>query len=94
MHYQISEADFNCLESVRDQLALISGLLSVADDGLNFINANSLYSFIKARTQDISKVLEDAESRLRDLNNSVQKEHVTSPSKSLKMAEKIDHMII
>ncbi len=57
MNYQISEDEYNSLESLKNQLGLIAGLLSVSNFDLGFITSSELFAFLNARSEDLAHVL-------------------------------------
>ena len=63
MNYQISEDEYNSLESLNNQLGLIAGLLSVADFDLGAITSADLFAFLNARSGDLARVLNAASER-------------------------------
>lgn len=63
MNYQISEDEYNSLESLNNQLGLIAGLLSVADFDLGAITSTDLFAFVNARSGDLARVLNAASER-------------------------------
>lgn len=63
MDYQISEDEYNSLESLNNQLGLIAGLLSVADFDLGAITSTDLFAFVNARSGDLARVLNIAAER-------------------------------
>lgn len=63
MNYQISEGEFNILESVRDQLDLVIGLLAVDGVEMGAITSSSLYSFLEGRRGQLQGVIEALEKR-------------------------------
>lgn len=63
MNYQISEDEYNSLESLNNQLGLIAGLLSVADFDLGAITSTDLFAFVNARSGDLARVLNTASER-------------------------------
>jgi len=63
MNYQIDETEYNHLESVRDQLAFVMGLLTIADVELGSITSTSLYAFLDGRSQELDRVLKAASDR-------------------------------
>ena len=63
MNYQITEAEHRSLELLRDQLDLITGLLTVADVELGVITSTNLFAFLDARSKDLNAVLKSANER-------------------------------
>jgi len=63
MNYQISEDEYNSLESLNNQLGLIAGLLSFSDSDLRVITSNELFAFLAARSKDLANVLNAASER-------------------------------
>lgn len=63
MNYQISEDEYNSLESLNNQLDLVAGLLSVADFDLGAITSTDLFAFVNARSGDLARVLNAASER-------------------------------
>lgn len=69
MNYQISDTEYRGLELVRDQIKLITGLLTMKDAALEFVTTDALYAFLNEREGEITLLLKaiderhDAESR-------------------------------
>lgn len=57
MNYQLSESEHRSLELIRDQLALVSGLLTMADAELGVITSTSLFAFLDERSTDLNRVI-------------------------------------
>lgn len=63
MDYQISETERNSLATVRDQLDLICGCLSLGDGHLQFVSSHSLNIFLDERSKEIGSILAKLEER-------------------------------
>ena len=65
MYYQISEDEFNSLESARNQLNLIAGLVASFNtkEFLSAITGAELHAFIDAQQATVSRVIEAANER-------------------------------
>lgn len=65
MYYQISEDEFNSLESARDQLNLIAGLVACFNtkECLSAITGAELHAFVDAQQATVSRVIEAANER-------------------------------
>ena len=63
MNYQISDAEYRRLELVRDQIKLITGLLTLKDAALEFITTDALYAFLNEREDEITLLLEAIDER-------------------------------
>lgn len=65
MYYEISEDEFYSLESARNQLNLIAGLVANADTNgcLSLITGRELYAFVDAQQATVSRVIEAARER-------------------------------
>lgn len=65
MYYQISEDEFNSLESVRNQLNLIAGLVANGETGgcLTTISGAELHAFVDAQQGTLAQVVKAANER-------------------------------
>lgn len=65
MYYQISEGEFYSLESARDQLNLIAGLVGNTDtkECLSIITGAELHAFVHAQQATVARVIEAANER-------------------------------
>ena len=64
LHYQISEEEFNRLESAHGQLALVAGLLGRGGTGdLGTVTGAHLLAFVDQQCDALVKVLSAASSR-------------------------------
>ncbi|CAM3936206.1 hypothetical protein [Paracidovorax anthurii] len=65
MDYQISEEEFSRLESARDQLGLIYGLLATAREGeeMSCVKASQLLAFVDAQQGTLAQVVKAANER-------------------------------
>ncbi len=63
MNYQISEEEYDSLESLNGQLGLIAGLLSVANFEPGAITSTDLFAFLNARSGELARVLKAASAR-------------------------------
>lgn len=62
MNYQISEEEFNSLESVGGHLGLVAGLLTAANerDWLSHVTASHLLAFVQAQEGAVARVIASA----------------------------------
>lgn len=63
MNYQISDTEYRGLELVRDQIRLITGLLTLKDTALEFVTTDALYAFLNEREGEITLLLKAIDER-------------------------------
>lgn len=63
MNYQISDTEYRGLELVRDQIKLITGLLTMKDAALEFVTTDALYAFLNEREGEITLLLKAIDER-------------------------------
>ena len=63
MNYQISDTEYHSLSLVRDQIKLITGLLTLKDAELEFVTSDALYAFLNEREGEITLLLKSIDER-------------------------------
>ena len=68
MHYQITEEEFNCLDAVRGQIAVMAGMLSMMNSDLSCLRSTDLHDAIEVQRTTLQGVMEAVQARgvLRD----------------------------
>lgn len=80
MNYQISEDEFYSLESVRDQLGLVTGLFAPvrSSEALSFVTAAQLGAFVDAQETTMARVIDAANERAEQAR-AAQREEAAAP---------------
>lgn len=63
MHYQITEEEFNCLDAVRGQIAVMAGMLSMMNSDLSCLRSTDLHDAIEAQRSTLQTLLQSLEKR-------------------------------
>ena len=63
MHYQITEEEFNCLDAVRGQIAVMAGMLSMMNSDLSCLRSTDLHDAIEVQRSTLQTLLQSLEKR-------------------------------